>query len=72
MRRPHIRQIPDWLREELEYQGSIAWRPTPKAYEAFRVRDLELALQNVRSLTNPFPEDTLHNPLTFGKAKASL
>lgn len=64
------------MAEEVARQERLAWKPTPAAYEAFKVRDLELAKANVTTLKkggwDSDPEGTLHNLLTFGRAKAMV
>jgi len=65
--------VPPWMAEEIARQERLAWKPTPAAFEAFKVRDLELAQANVLILKkggwDSDPEGTLHNLLTFGRAK---
>lgn len=45
-----------------------AWNPTDQEYQAFRQRDAELARHNVRIAEMA---DTLHHPLTYGRARAA-
>lgn len=70
------RTVPAWVAEDAERQKRFAWKPTPEAFQAFLVRDAELAEDNVRALKkagwDSDPEGTLHNLLTFGRAKAKV
>ena len=62
--------------EDAESQRRFAWKPTPEAFEAFKVRDMELAIGNVRVLKDAMwdsdPDGTLHNLITFGRAKKAV
>lgn len=66
---PKPRTVPSWLAEDRARQERWAWKPTPAVYAAFKVRDLELARSNMKLAVGEH-ENTLHNLLTFARAKA--
>lgn len=52
------------------FPEAYGWNPTPEEFEAFKARDLQLAVDNLKVKDVTRPEDTLHNPLTFARARA--